>query len=423
MKTESEPLAWLRAFGFEDQSFAGQALRALGQTYENRADIGEVLSTVHRIADGDIESWYAMWHLTAERVYGAGAESERRGHAISAGQAFLRASNYYRAAEFYMHAVPDDPRALRSAQAGADAFKKAIDLLSIPAEVARVPYEQTHLPGYFYRSPLATGNAPLLVVQTGFDGTAEELHGIAMAAIRRGYHCLTVEGPGQGQVLRAQGLRFRPDWENVLTPIIDHAVSTAEVDADRIAVLGMSFGGHLIPRAAAFEHRPKLYIANSGMWSFYEVVTSRLPPDLMRLLDTDPEAFDTALRGIANSVTALNWLLNDGKWKFGGETPSELMLKMRAYSLDESNVAKIESHLLVVDAEADALVPLGQAKRLYDAASGPKDWLFFTADESAEAHCQAGAHAVLSERIFDRMDEFFSAANATRPAAPDSKPE
>ena len=55
---------------------------------------------------------------------------------------------------------------------------------------------------------------PLIVVVGGYDGTMEELYlSVVAAALRHGYAVLTYEGPGQGSVIREQGLTFQFDWE------------------------------------------------------------------------------------------------------------------------------------------------------------------------------------------------------------------
>src|SRR5580704_3564653 len=59
-------------------------------------------------------------------------------------------------------------------------------------------------------------------------------------AIARGYDCLTFDGPGQDYALWKQQLHFRPDWEKVITPVVDFALSRPEVDAKRIAIQGIS---------------------------------------------------------------------------------------------------------------------------------------------------------------------------------------
>jgi len=51
------------------------------------------------------------------------------------------------------------------------------------------------------------------------DGTMEELFFAGgLAALRRGYAVLLIDGPGQGGALIDQGLVFRPDWDAVVTP-------------------------------------------------------------------------------------------------------------------------------------------------------------------------------------------------------------
>ncbi|MCK9910570.1 alpha/beta fold hydrolase, partial [Microbacteriaceae bacterium K1510] len=107
-----------------------------------------------------------------------------------------------------------------------------------------------------------------LLINGGFDSTGEELYlQVVASALQRGYNCLTFEGPGQGAVIREQHIPFRHDWEKVVTPMVDYLESRPEVDPKRIALMGISLGGYLAPRAAAFEHRLAACIANDGMFS------------------------------------------------------------------------------------------------------------------------------------------------------------
>lgn len=108
-------------------------------------------------------------------------------------------------------------------------------------------------------------------MHSGFDGTAEELHfSGALAAVERGYTVLTFDGPGQPGPRHREGLVFRPDWENVITPVVDFAESLPDVDNSRIALLGSSMGGVLAPRAAAFEHRLAALVAVDGVYDLGE---------------------------------------------------------------------------------------------------------------------------------------------------------
>ena len=63
---------------------------------------------------------------------------------------------------------------------------------------------------------------------------------IAAAALRRGYNVLAFDGPGQGAALREQKLVMRPDWEAVITPVVDYALTRGEIAADKSVLFGYS---------------------------------------------------------------------------------------------------------------------------------------------------------------------------------------
>ena len=397
---------------FHDQQFSFQLLRAIGQAAYGGADIGECLSTAYRIKEGNFESWYEEWRKTADRVCKIADKCLAGGHNVSAREAYLRASNYYRTAEFYLHGNPNDPRILESWGKSRQCFIKAAKLFSPPFEVVEIPYEGTTLPGYFFRVDDSGTSRPTLLLQTGFDGTAEELYfSGGAAALRRGYNCLAFEGPGQGRVIREQKIYFRPDWEKVVTPVVNFALTRPEVDPDLTALMGLSFGGYFAPRAAAYEHRIAACIANGGIFDAFEGVVAKFPespsPDeIKEFLIHDPSAYDNMAREMAKSNSEMRWSMHDGMWKFGAAAPSEWMLKFADYTMKGIS-DKITCHMLVIDSEADQSFP-GQSKKLYDALTYPKEFMLFTAEESAEEHCQIGAAALSHQRIFDWLDKTFA---------------
>jgi pimeloyl-ACP methyl ester carboxylesterase len=130
---------------------------------------------------------------------------------------------------------------------------------------------------------------PVLIVHGGFDSTLEELFSSAAApALERGYNCLTFEGPGQGGVIRKQGIPFRYDWEKVVAPVIDYAIRRKKefgIDVNRIALMGISMGGYLAARAAAFDNRISACILNDGVYDGYEAITSTFPESLLTALE------------------------------------------------------------------------------------------------------------------------------------------
>ncbi len=374
----------------------------LSEAWQGSSDIGEVLQTASRVKADDEYSWTREWRKTAERLRARAEKSERGGHALSAGQAYLRAATYYRAS-LHRYPSPSDPDVREMAALEVASFSKAIRLLGIPARSVKIPYEGTSLPGYFFRSPVAAKKAPVLIVHQGRDAWAEDCLYIAQEAMRRGYHALLFDGPGMGQTIRLQGLVFRPDWEKVITPVVDFAISTPGVDPKRIALMGISMGGALAPRAAAFEKRLKLLIANPGVYEWSRIYTGFIAegnPELAELPAKDPGQFDAMMAQAAQASPLLKWGLADSMWRHGAKTPSGLFLDLKRYT-NKGYAQRITARTLVIDGEAEEF---GQAKELYDALTCPKEYLLFTEEEAAPLHVQVGALAVSSQRIFDWID-------------------
>jgi hypothetical protein len=184
---------------FHDPSFSYELVRAIGYAVSGGADIGECLSTASRIQEGDCESWYQEWCRTAQRVQALADAALETGSRVSAREAYLRASNYYRSAEFYLHTTPDDPRSLPTWEKSRSCFRQALALSTFVCEEVEIPYEGTSLPGYFYQVDRSETPRPTLLIHGGYDSTGEELYFQQVyAALARGYHCLVFEGPGAG---------------------------------------------------------------------------------------------------------------------------------------------------------------------------------------------------------------------------------
>lgn len=375
----------------------------LSEARHGMTDIGEVLDTASRVSAADEMSWTRQWQATAERVRAAAEADERAGHLRGAGSAFLRASAYYRAA-LHRHPVPTAPEVRQLAEKEVHSYLRAIDLLSFPAQPVRIPYEGTTLPGYFFRAQRTSGTAPLLIVQEGRDAWAEDVTYIAQDANARGWHCLMFDGPGMGQTLRLQGLAFRPDWEKVITPVVDFARRQPGVDARRIALMGLSMGGAMVPRAAAFEKRLKLLVVNPGVYEWSRIVTgfiSERLPEIAGLPEKDPGTFNAVMDKVIEENPFMRWGMRDTMWKHGCATPAQLMVEMKKYT-NRGFAERITAKTLVIDGEAEEF---GQARELYDALRSPKDYLLFTAREAAQLHVQTGATAVSNERIFAWLED------------------
>ena len=80
---------------FKDEGFNFQTEIALGATYHQAADVGEVLATVERIRNGHAQSWVDEWSATADRLAAEATANAAAGRSDSAARQFLRVSTYY----------------------------------------------------------------------------------------------------------------------------------------------------------------------------------------------------------------------------------------------------------------------------------------------------------------------------------------
>jgi pimeloyl-ACP methyl ester carboxylesterase len=397
-------------FVFKDSLFDAQWLRTAGHSSSGGAEIGECFAAARRIREPDAQSWFDVWsELAASRL----AEAEKslaQGHRTSALASYLRASNYFRASYTFLIGTPVDPRVVDAYRRQRDAFESAAELMKPIAERIAIPYGKAMLHGYLFCAADDQKPRPTLIITGGYDSTAEEAYFFSgAAAITRGYTCLVFDGPGQGAAIIEDGIVFRPDWEAVIRPVVDFAVSRPEIDAARIAILGISFGGYLAPRAASGEPRLAACIADPGEFSLFDELKSRLPTFISRELPDGNRLvlslLDSVIRRRMRHPTA-GWGLRRCVWVHGVDSALAYMRLTQDYSL-EGRVAQIRCPTLVCSAENDEIGLTAQ--KLYDGLTCEKARLTFTVKEGAGAHCEAGARSLFNQRVFDWLDTVLSA--------------
>jgi len=390
----------------DNTSFAFEFVRNLGFMYYGGTDLGEMIVTSDKIKSGDVERWFTEWNALATKILVNADASLLAGHNESARSAYLRASSYYRMAEFYLHANPSDERIVTTAEASVKAYAEAARLTGPTWEPVEIPYEGTTLPGYFYKVDNSGTPRPTVVFHGGYDSSLEELYYFCgAAAVRHGYNCLTFDGPGQGLPLRVQNLKFRYDWEKVVTPAVDFLLQRSDVDHDNIVLKGMSLGGYFAARAAAFEHRFKAAILYDGVYDFSESLFAAMPKEALQALKADDmvrceEIVYKAMQG----DTTLLWTVTNGIWTYGASGFGDLVEKAKQCSLKGGIAAQIQCPTLVMQADSDIFFE-GQPKHVYDDLRVPKKLLDFTTEFGAENHCQSGALAYKDEVVFNWLDE------------------
>jgi len=393
--------------------FNYEFLRTISYQASAGAELGECVAAATSIHEGDFESWIAAWSRLADRVATLAETALQEGDTISARNAFLRASNYYRAAEFY--ASHEDARQEAAWAHSRNCFQHAASLTSRPIEVLSIPFEQARLPGYFVSG--GEGKRPTLLALGGFDSSGEEVyHFIGQAAAERGWHCLIFEGPGQrGALHLTPGLTFRPDYEVPVGAVVNYALARPDVDAERLALIGYSFGGYLAPRAAAFDPRIKACIANSLVVDVREAWRASWPA----LLRNAPEAvFDAAFMTLSRANPHMLWALDQARWAMGIQHPHEFFQAFAPYTLWGLE-ARLHCPLLALFGEDEIAQTneklIEETARYLDALTCSKTVHLFTREEGAASHCQMGGLSQAQAVIFAWLEGLFKRSTAAQP--------
>ncbi len=342
------------------------------------------------------------WKATADRIHERAKYSQEHGDKVSAREAFLRASAYYRNAEFYRREDPvNDPHVRELFGLSRDTFVKAGKLLDGPFEEISIPYGKDTLPGYLLLVDNSGKPRPTIIYTNGFDSTTEEGYFVIGApALRRGFNVILYDGPGTGRMIREKKVPYRPDWEAVLGPVMDYAEKRPEIDKSKIVLFGYSMGGYLCARTAAFDHRPAAIVLDDGVTSFFATYPP-LPKFLVEWIKSglDEQAIPV-LEWIKQNDTYARWALRNGPWVYGTSSEPEYIRKSEKFALTEDHMHKIKCPTLILEGEND-IVFKGQPSKLASELKAPHKHVVMRNAEGGGEHCHMGAMRLLHQTIFD----------------------
>ena len=263
-----------------------------------------------------------------------------------------------------------------------------------------VPYEGTTLPGYLLRPDASGARRPTFVMTNGSDGPLASLWATGAAeALERGWNAFVYDGPGQQSMLFERNVPFRPDWEAVLTPVVDALVARPDVDDDALTAYGVSQAGYWLPRALAFEHRFVAACADPGVVDVSTSWLAHLPQAMVDMLDNgQKQQFDAIMAQIDQDPDQAREYAFRAR-PYGITDPYDLYTAVRTYQLRDV-AAKITTPLLITSPQDEQFWP-GQSDQLAGLLAAPHDVVPFTRQDGANFHCQPLARRLTAYRIFD----------------------
>lgn len=386
---------------FKDKAFEFETLRTLSYYNYQGAEIGEIAQIVKKTKEGDFESWYKEWLSMAEKVHELAEKSLAEQHIVSAGEAFLRASNYYRNAEFFLKA--NERRRFDCYEKSVGAFKQAIALIYKKYQILNIPFGGHNLIGYLF---IQEKEAPTYLFIGGFDSTVEELYFAGgAAAYKRGYNVVIFDGPGQGAVLRKYDMKAIYDFERPVGAVLDYLTANTDLKIENgfVGLMGMSLGGYYAARTAAFDRRIDACVLFDTFTDVWESISDK--KKIFKKLENREYLSNFILRYIIPLMDAnTRWLAQNAFWVYGSDTIPELISTVKKFTIKDF-AKNIKCPMLLLAGTNDHFSALNQIRHLESELQCPYDVYIFDETFGAQEHCQEGNHSFAHQIIFDWMDK------------------
>lgn len=365
-----------------------------------------------KIIDFQLNRWYSFGYArledmkeAAERIRGLSDwkdEMVAQAEKALVDNRIVNAAFYFRAAEFFTSPSDPDKKGLY------DKFKDLFYNKAFPGreiEGFKVPYLSSFLPALKIKSKNKSTRGAI-VIHGGFDSYMEEFYSFANYFSNLGYDVFLFEGPGQGAALKEYGFPLTYKWEIPVKAVLDY------FNLNDVTLLGISMGGWLCFRAAAYEKRIKRVIALSIAYDYMKI-----PPGYIekfaRWLLKHTKIMEPMARLKMKIMPQENWgavnLMYITKKDNSPVEASKVLLQFNAENLKSELVAQ---DVLILTGAEDHFIPLKmhymQVNALKNARSVTSR--IFTREEQGQNHCQIGniglALNVMSEWIKEKENSF-----------------
>lgn len=418
VRADNKPLVGRLRFRFKNPIVDAYFSYALGFGQRGGADIGEVFYAASQIRQYDTESWVRAFTGIAEQVVRQADEALARGHRITARETLLRAAYLDRVALYVLSPIQQTDRFREIRERVRRRFERAAAMYDPPIERVEIPFRGHTLRGYFFPADTSEGPRPTLINAGGGESLVEDMCMVFGIGDReRGYNHLTVDIPGQGSTV-LDGMRMSPRPEEPLRAVVDYALGRNEVDPERLAMFGPSFGGYAVARAAVHDRRIRAIILNSVILDLHEYLVQAKELKLLARFERVP-GFALFTRLTGSWLAGLFNMMDIWKWKWNVSTMAEWLEVCREYTVDPSGITCPTLLLVGEDEYAYPASHRFQHEALAKIRNPRKRLIIGRTELGAGGKNLLPNLTAIRHHTYDWLDEVFAAETAERKGEPE----
>jgi esterase FrsA len=206
-------------------------------------DVKEAFASIHT---RDKDEWAAGFMGVADRYMNEARMLEKT-DPTKANADYIRAWRLY---SFGRWPIPASAGKQRSYEKAIEAFLAHARFWDPPLEIVKIPFEGKEIIGYLRLPKNANGPVPLVLAVNGLDSRKEDLSESFSAILPFGIGFLAVDGPGTGQC----PIKVSENAERMLSRVLDYIATRPEIDKNRVAMHGVSWGAYWATKMAIVEH-------------------------------------------------------------------------------------------------------------------------------------------------------------------------
>lgn len=380
LEKEAFNMAYIKNItGIQQLDFQINRVLAYG---EKAGDTEKIIEKTREIKD--LATWFEVWSTL--------------GNEYKNTSQYLRTAYAYRMAEFFLKESHSQKNPMY--EESYKYFHLAFQEMNLNYTMHEIPFMNSYIHSLFFKSE---NEKSVLLICGGYDSFIEEFVPALIDFTNSGYTVILFEGGGQGKTLK-NGLTFMADWEKPTSCVLDY------FKIKSCTMVGISWGGYLAVRAAAFESRIRAVVAYDVLENGFLCMTDMFPFMIKYMvryfvLHKWEKSANYILKFLRKKSLIADWAMMQGMYITGTKSPYYFYQELLKHHLPQNVCDQLTCDVLLLAGEKDHYIPNDQFNRLANKIKHAKSLStrMFTEAEGGEQHCQTGNYQLAIDEILRWM--------------------